>query len=150
MRRILLLSFFLSIGIMLQAQTADKKWAVGLGGGGYYGNTLEGTGFMTEFYLSRYLNSSFDLMLLNNLGLANSEVVSTLDVSGTFLNLRYKLNNGYILSEDSHVQPYLYGGPGLIQDNDVSGVNFDAGIGFKFPLSSSVALFVEGEVYEGP
>ncbi|WP_321290341.1 OmpA family protein [uncultured Sunxiuqinia sp.] len=149
MKRIFLLSFFISMGLLLQAQTADKKWAVGLGGGAYYGNTLEGTGIMTEFYLSRYLNSSFDLMLLNNLGLSNSEVENTLDISATFLNLRYKLNNGYILNENSGIQPYLYGGPGLIQDNEVSGFNFDAGAGFKFPLSSSIALFVEGGYING-
>ena len=149
MKRIFLLSFFLIAGIILQAQTADKKWGVGVGLGGDYGYTHEGTGLVTEFYLSRYLNSSFDLMLLNNLGLVNSENSSDLDFSSTFLNLRYKLNNGYILKEDGVVQPYLYGGPGLMQDNDVDGINFDAGIGSKFALSPSVALFLEGGFIEG-
>ena len=149
MRRILLFSLFLSIGIMLHAQTADKKWAVGLGGGAYYGNTTEKTGVITEFYLSRYLNSSFDLMLLNNLGLRNSEEESSLDMSSTFLNLRYKLNNGYLLNENSAVQPYLYAGPGYIQDNETESLNWDAGLGFKFPLNPSIALFVEGGFIEG-
>ena len=143
MKRILLLCFLLSIGLMLHAQTADKKWAIGLGGGAYYGNTLNGTGLATELYLSRYLSPSFDLMLLNNLGLSNSEVKSTLDISGTFLNFRYKLNNGYLLNENSAIQPYIYGGPGYIQDNETEGIDFDAGLGFKFPLSPSIALFVE-------
>lgn len=149
MKRIILLSLFLSTAMVLSAQTADKKWAVGLGAGAYYGNTLEGTGFSSEFYLSRYLNSSFDLMLLNNLGFGNSEIKSTLDMGSTFLNLRYKLNNGYIVNEESAVQPYLYAGPGYIQDNETESLNWNAGLGFKFPLSSSVALFVEGGFIEG-
>jgi len=149
MKKLLLLSFLLSLGIMLQAQTADKKWGLGLGGGVYHGDVLKGTGLMTEFYLSRYVSPSFDLMLLNNLGLSNSEVQSSLDLSNTFLNLRYKLNNGYILDENSGVKPYLFLGPGLIQDNNTSGVNFDAGLGFKFALSQSVALFLEGGYIAG-
>jgi outer membrane protein OmpA-like peptidoglycan-associated protein len=149
MRRTFLLTFFLGIGMILSAQNAEKKWAIGLGGGAYYGTELEGTGLITEFYLSRYLSPSFDLMLLNNLGLANSEVKNTLDFGSTFLNLRYKLSNGYIFSEDSKVQPYLYAGPGIVQDNDASGLNFDTGLGFKFPLSQSVALFLEAGYIHG-
>jgi OmpA-OmpF porin, OOP family len=149
MKRIILMSFLLSIGVMLYAQTAEKKWAVGLGGGAYYGNSKEGTGLITEFYFSRYLSSSFDLMLLNNFGLVNSEVSNNIDFNSTFLNLRYKLNNGYIFQGASKVQPYLYGGPGYIFDNSTEGINWDAGLGFKFPLSSSVALFVEGGFVEG-
>lgn len=149
MRKSFLLLFFLCTGMMLHAQTAEKKWALGLGGGAYYGTELEGTGLITEIYLSRYLNRSFDLMLLNNVGLFNSEVNQDLDMGSTFLNLRYKLSNGYIFKENSAVQPYLFAGPGFIQDNQTSGLNFDAGLGFKFPLSSSVALFVEGGYIEG-
>lgn len=149
MKKLLLLSLFLSIGLMLSAQTAEKKWAVGIGPGIYHGSELKGTGLMTEFYLSRYLSPSFDLMLLNNLGLSNSEVESSLDISSTFLNFRYKLNNGYILDENSGVKPYLYAGPGLLQDNNTSGVNFDAGLGLKFALSQSVALFLEGGYISG-
>jgi hypothetical protein len=42
---------------------------------------------MPEIYLSRYLNSRFDLMLKNDLGLFNSSLKSDLDLSSTFLNL---------------------------------------------------------------
>lgn len=149
MRRIIFLSFFLCIGMMLQAQTADKKWGLGLGAGAYYGNTYEGTGIATELYLSRYLSPSFDLMLLNNLGMGNNKVSSTMDYATTFLNLRYKLNNGYIFKENSSVQPYLYGGPGYMWDNQEEGLNWDAGLGFKFPLSPSVSLFAEAGFVEG-
>ncbi|WP_430973571.1 OmpA family protein [Sunxiuqinia rutila] len=149
MKRIILMSFFLCIGLMLHAQTAEKKWAVGLGGGAYYGNTNEGIGLMTELYFSRYLSPSFDLILLNNLGFYNSEVKNPLDMGTGFLNLRYKLNNGHIFEENSAVQPYLYAGPGYIYDNSTEGINWDAGLGFKFPLSPSVSLFVEGGFVEG-
>ncbi|WP_299579420.1 OmpA family protein [uncultured Sunxiuqinia sp.] len=149
MRKLLLI---LTVGVLFQtahAQNRDKKWGLGLGAGAYYGNTLEGTGLATEFYLSRWLSPSFDLMLLNNLGIANSEISSTLDYSASFLNLRYKFNNGYIFKENSSVQPYLYGGPGIIMDNKTEGLNWDAGLGFKFPLSPSVSLFAEAGFIEG-
>lgn len=149
MKKLLLI---LAVGLLFQtgyAQNKDKKWGVGIGAGAYYGNTLEGTGVATEFYLSRYLSRSFDLMLLNNLGLGNNKVSSTMDYASTFLNLRYKFNNGYIFKENSSIQPYLYGGPGFIIDNDSEGINWDAGLGFKFPVSPSVSLFAEAGFVEG-
>ena len=133
MKKLLLI---LAVGLLFQtgyAQNKDKKWGVGIGAGAYYGNTLEGTGVATEFYLSRYLSRSFDLMLLNNLGLGNNKVSSTMDYASTFLNLRYKFNNGYIFKENSSIQPYLYGGPGFIIDNDSEGINWDAGFRFQIP-----------------
>ncbi len=149
MKKLLLLFIFLLSGIIMQAQTADKKWAVGLGAGLYHGNTLKGTGFIPELYLSRYISPSFDLMLNQNLGMFNSKNDYDLDFSGTFLNMRYKLNNNYILSEEASVRPYVFGGPGYLLDNEIGVLTFDAGLGFKFPLSESVSLFVEGGYIDG-
>lgn len=150
MRRLFLLFVFLLAGIMSFAQTADRKWAIGLGGGIYHGNTLDGNGFIPQLYLSRYLSPSFDLKLDQELGLFNSEVnYNDLDFSGTFLNLSYKLNNGHIFKEDGTLRPYLYAGPGLIYDQDINNFTFDAGVGTKIGLSESVALFVEGGYIDG-
>jgi outer membrane protein OmpA-like peptidoglycan-associated protein len=131
------------------SQTAEKKWAIGLGAGVYGNLETDGIGFMPELYLSRFLSPSFDLRLQQDLGLFNSEVKSSLDVANYFLNLRYKFNNGKILSETSFLQPYLYAGPGYLFDNKTDGLNFDAGVGTKFKLSPSTALFIEGGYIDG-
>lgn len=143
---ILVASLFLFSGY---AQTPDKKWAIGIGAG-LYDNTANTrafdsyTGFTPEFYLSRYLNPSFDLMLKDELGYKDQNASGTLDMNNVLLNLRYKLNNGYILKENSGIKPYLFAGPGYLSDNMANNINFDAGVGVKFALSPSVALYVEG------
>ncbi len=50
------------------AQNADKKWAIGLGPGAYYNLEKEDLGFLGEFYFSRYLSPTFDLMLKSEAG----------------------------------------------------------------------------------
>ena len=127
------------------AQNADKKWAIGLGPGVFNNFEKEELAFLTEFYLSRYLSPSFDLMLNNNAGFSDDGW----DIVNVSLNLRYKFYNGMILQENSAVQPYLFAGAGNLWDNLESGINFNAGIGSKFPLSQSVALFVEAGYIKG-
>ncbi len=145
MKKILLLSLVLFSVFSVQAQTAENKWGIGVGAGIYHGNTYDRNGFMPEIYIGRYLSPSFDLSLNQNLGLYNSEV----DITGTYLNLKYKLSNGKILSETSKFRPYLYAGPGYIFDNTTDNLTFDAGIGTKVGLSDAVALFVEGGYIDG-
>ncbi len=127
------------------AQNADNKWAIGLGPGIDYNMEVEETNILADFYISRYLSPSFDLMLDNRTSWWEDGV----DMNTTLLNLRYKLSNGYIFKENSAIQPYLFGGVGYMWDNNADGVNFDGGLGFKVPVSEKVALFVAGSYVSG-
>lgn len=140
---------FLIVALFLVAasfsQNADKKWALGLGPGIFDNMEKSEIALLSEVYLSRYLSPSFDLIWNNNGGFSDDGW----DIVNTSLNLRYKLYNGMILQEDSKIQPYLFGGVGMLWDNQENGANFVGGIGSKFPLSSSVALFIEGGYISG-
>lgn len=132
------------------AQNADSKWAIGLGPGVYYNlNKGELDGFAHEFYISRYLGPSFDLRLNSNGGYTKIGGSTGIDFQNVYLNLRYKLYNGYIFSETAAVQPYLYGGGGMIWDNSEKGFAFNAGLGFKFPVSTNTSLFIEAGYVSG-
>ena len=149
MKKVLMLFIFLLSVIIVQAQTADKKWGLGLGAG-IYGNLEDNSqGFMPELYLSRYLSPSFDVMAQGDFGLFNSKVSSDLDLSDFLLNLRYKLYNGKLISESSVIKPYLYAGGGYLIDNGQNGFNYDAGLGSKFSITPNTALFVEGGYISG-
>lgn len=140
--------FFLALFILAMtsfAQNAEKKWAIGLGPGIYYNLETEGTGFLGEFYLSRYLSPSFDLMLKTDVGLNGGEA----DFVNPALDLRFKFYNGKILSETSAVQPYLFAGPSYLFDNQEDGINFNAGIGSKFPISPNTSLYLEAGYVKG-
>lgn len=120
------------------AQTADKKWGLGLGIGAYNNLDDSSLGFMPELYLSRYLSPKFDLTLKGEMGLFNSKLVNDLDLFNTSLNLRYKFTD-----ESKKFRPYAYAGPGYLQDNSTSGLNFDLGLGGKYYVSAATALYAE-------
>lgn len=155
MKKFALFFFALFVLGSAYAQNADSKWAIGLGPGINY-NLGKGEigGLSHEFYLSRYLNPSFDLRLNSNGGYGDGGV----DFQDVYLNLRYKLNNGYILSETASVQPYLYGGGGMMWDNmgyadkggaEGKGFAWNAGLGFKFPIKTNTSLFIEAGYVSG-
>lgn len=153
MKRITIFTLILFLSYGVYAQNAERKWAIGLGAGGYMtqqvnaaaGNDDTGFGFTPELYFSRYLTPSFDLYLKGNLGLWNSLVEENiLDIGSYGLNLRYKFNNGYIFKEDAKVRPYLFAGAGLLHDHKDQAFSWDAGLGFKFPVSQNTALYLEG------
>ncbi len=133
------LSLFFVFGSVI-AQNAEKKWAVGLGPGVAHNNHTTDFSFMGDVYLSRYLGRSFDIMLKTDAAFGQGGV----DFVNPALNLRYKLYNGYIFSETAAVQPYIYGGPGIMWDNQDNGLSWDVGVGFKFPISENTSLFLEG------
>lgn len=144
MKKILLI---LTANLLLQsafAQTADKKWGIGLGVGGYENLNNSGIGFMPELYLSRYLSPKFDLTLKGDMGLFNSKLTNNLDMFNTSLNLRYKFTD-----ESKKFRPYLYAGPGYLSDNSESGLNFDLGIGGKYYVSPATALYLEAGYING-
>lgn len=138
------IAFFLVFGAAM-AQNADSKWAIGLGPGIYHNNQKGEIGFAHEFYISRYLNPSLDLRLNSNGGYESSGI----DFQDAVLNLRYKLYNGYIFSETAAVQPYLFGGGGYMWDNQAEGFAWNAGLGFKFPVSTNTSLFIEAGYKSG-
>ncbi|WP_167613675.1 OmpA family protein [Maribellus sediminis] len=141
MRKFTLFFFALVLAVgTAMAQNSDKKWAIGLGPGIDYNLESENTGILGDFYISRYLSPRFDLMLDNRMSFDEPGI----DVFNTLLNLRLKLFN-----EDMAIQPYLFGGVGYMWDNQSTGVNFDGGVGLKFPVSPSTSLFVSGSYVTG-
>ena len=158
MKRFTFLAFVFLLTLGVFAQNADKKWAIGLGAGAYNTHQIgdnenmieNGMGLLTDLYLSRYLSPSFDAYLKNNLGLWNKTAKeSTLDISNYSLNLRYKLYNDLIFPASSKVQPYVYAGAGLLNDHALQDPNWNAGLGFKFPLSAATSLYLEGGYIRG-
>lgn len=146
MKKFALFFFALFVLGTAYAQNADSKWAIGLGPGINYNlNKGEIGGLSHEFYLSRYLSPSFDLRLNSTGGYESGGI----DFQKAYLNLRYKLYNGYMFSETAAVQPYLYGGGGMMWDNQGDGFAWDAGFGFKFPISTNTSLFIEGGYTNG-
>jgi len=138
------LSMFFVLGVIV-AQNAEKKWAIGLGPGVYQNLDKNELGFGAELYLSRYLSPSFDLMLKPTAGFNDDGV----DMFNPLLNLRFKFFNGKMLSETSAIQPYLYGGVGYLWDNMTTGVNFDGGVGSKFPIGANTSLYLEAGYLSG-
>ena len=145
---------FLSLFILgtAFAQNADNKWAIGLGPGIFQNLEKNDLGFLGEFYISRYLSPTFDLRLKTDGGLYSEGI----DFVNPALDLRLKLFNGKILSENSAVQPYIYAGAGYLFDNleqnggtDNAGLNFNAGIGSKFPISPNTSLYLEAGYIHG-
>jgi outer membrane protein OmpA-like peptidoglycan-associated protein len=135
---LLLLMLVMVFGTAI-AQNSDSKWGIGLGPALNHNNNKGEFGIGHEFYISRYLSPSFDLRLNSAGGYEEGGV----DFQKVYLDLRYKLNNGYIFKEDAAVQPYILGGGGMMWDNDEQGFTWDAGVGFKFPVGTNTSLFVE-------
>ena len=150
---LLFLAVLFTVGAVM-AQNADKKWAIGLGPGMDYNLDSSEKNALLDFYFSRYLNPSFDIMLDTRMAFwgANFEKFffgEGVDLVNPLLNIRYKLNNGYIFKEKSFIQPYLFGGVGYMWDNQATGVNFDGGAGIKVPIGANTSLFVAGSYVKG-
>lgn len=71
------------------------------------------------------------------------------------LSLEYNFNNGYILPEDSWIQPFLTAGMGIVGQNDKSFFTVPVGGGFRFMVTdqldlnlSSVYKFVDANGYQ--
>ncbi len=145
----------------LFAQTADKKWNIGLHGGATQYNGDLGQGyydFDQAFYgfggvsISRYLGKHFDLNLMGTMGEAGHIENSANNfrvkmITGT-LNLRFNL-----LQPQAHVRPFLFAGAGIVmwdrsdwaRANDVDHKRTDYALpafggGFNFRLGETVNL----------
>lgn len=152
-----LLVFCLAIGIA-EAQTSDKKWGVGVMFGenqynGELGNSI--FKFNEKFYgfgslsLHRYLNPSFNLGIqatYGKYGYEDSDVSSFKgDKFDASLLLAYKFNNGYMLSEDAKLEPYLTAGLGFAgysgdRINDGNDFIIPVGAGLKYHLNDWAAI----------
>ena len=132
------------------AQTQDKQWGIGLGAGVYHNDGVDKFGFMPQFSIGRYINPSFDATFQTELGFLNEpDVDGSTDIANFSLNLKYKLNNGYIINESSGVKPYIYAGPTYLFDNHTEDIDVHAGVGSRFRISPSVDFFVEGGYIDG-
>jgi len=176
--RISLLSLFLAGFLLLSntqiiAQTQDRPIWVSLRVGqdeyrGDYGSEFFdfriGSEFTFGYSLSAYLNSSLDLSVSMDAGILDAEIDidrrTTESFSKPFINtnlqLRYNLSNGYILRENTAIQPYLSTGLGVTfftgdGDREVNGeganiipsgrtISIPVGIGFEIPVSNAVSL----------
>lgn len=111
------------------AQTKERKWNLGvLGGFSVYAGDMGNS--MTDFTyavfrqnptagltISRYLSRSFDLTLMSTVGSWGYYPDNDTKFKGTMvhgnLNFKYKINNGYMIAEDSRLAPYLFAGMGI-------------------------------------
>lgn len=126
MRKIFTLLFLVAVISVIHGQTSDNKWALGLmvGKNEYQGDLGNGICKFSPFYgngaisFNRYLNPSFDVVILWELGNIGYENRFTSfharKYDGSVL-LKYKFDNGYILPEDCRVAPFLAAGPGLVK-----------------------------------
>ncbi|WP_163713187.1 OmpA family protein [Mangrovibacterium lignilyticum] len=143
MKRQILLFALSMIILSVSAQTSDRKWAVGIGSGVYGALGENSLGYMPELSVSRYLSPSLDVFFLQNLGLANNKIESNLDVALSTIGVRYKLYNGMILPESSMLKPFVYGGPSYISDNNLNRINFNLGLGVKYPIKRNISLYAQ-------
>lgn len=145
----------------VDAQTRERKWNLGILGGisvyaGDLGNSM--TNFTYDVFrqnplggatISRYLNKSFDLTLMGTNGSYGYYVNHTTIFKGNMLhgnlNLKYKLNNGYFLSEDSWIAPFIFAGAGV---SNITGTKINegmdypivGGLGIKLRLTNALNL----------
>jgi len=159
MKKATLLLFVALFAFSAYAQNDEKRWAFGIGAGIYDGqrNWLKedqkewiGIYFNPEAYISRFISPSFDTYLKGNFGFKpyRDDKMSS-DFVNAALNFRYKLFNDIIFPSTSKVQPYLFAGPTYLWDNQGTDLGFHAGLGFKFPLTPSTSLYLEGAYLDG-
>jgi outer membrane protein OmpA-like peptidoglycan-associated protein len=160
-----------------KAQTVERKWNLGAMGGisvyaGDLGNST--TNFTSDVFnqnlnlglsLNRYLNKSFDISLMATIGSWGYYLDGNTIFKGTMahgnLNLKYKFNNGYFLSEDSKLAPYIFAGAGISNytgDRITNGLDYPivGGIGLRYRMSNTLSLFYQatygymGTAYNNP
>jgi outer membrane protein OmpA-like peptidoglycan-associated protein/opacity protein-like surface antigen len=153
------------------SQNPDQKWSLWLGTGplqykgeiGNQFNKLNDYKMGYQVAVSRYLSKSFDvsfdldLRLLDESGGKSDKWQVFGSVLAPTINLHYKLNNGYLLKENSLFQPYVKVGTGAFvgftkgvsasndqkyDDTKIASV-LTYGIGTKVKVSEKVSLFAE-------
>lgn len=151
--------FFVALVLMLSisiAQTADKKWNIGIHGGlANYSGEL-GNGFLNlnqalygfgGLSVSRYLSSNFDLstdIIYGEVGFVEKEISR---FRGNFLH--FNINARYnFLNEQKKLRPYLFLGAGFNYFNDkftVGSAGYEeaipaGGLGLNYRVNSTVSV----------
>lgn len=161
-RLLFFLCFWLLYSPQLFSQNNSHKWSVG---GAYVVTNMEGlfnqkalkpnnyTGGV-KIFLGRYLSPSFNLRLEGSYGNLFYPKVSfyperTLAVftqqnffDAAFL-IEYKLNNNYLVKENSIIQPHVFIGFGTNNMNRDMNTYFPFGAGLKFKVTNWLALNLE-------
>ncbi|WP_298223813.1 OmpA family protein [Flavobacterium sp.] len=155
MKKLLLLAICFAATLSTQAQTKDRKWAVGLHGGAiqyhgdlghdFYSNSKTAYGF-GGISFAAYLNSHMDVQVLytrGTLGYDSGVTGFKSDFSSISANLRI-----YFLNSDWMVRPYGFGGIGAIlfdrqlnfQKELIDTALPSAGGGLTFQLNDAIAI----------
>lgn len=123
---LLFMAALLMQSITSHAQHVDAPWGLGVGFNAREFSQIPNNEFENlEWYRAfriqwgRYLNPSFDAILASTFfasALQDRRKEELLDLD---LNLRYKLNNGYMLKERSVIAPYLSAGFGINLQEEV-------------------------------
>ncbi len=155
MKKLLLISICFAFTFIINAQTIDKKWNIGLHGGlSQYKGDLGSDFYKTDmaFYgvggisVSRYIASHFDLNLFVAKGTVGYNRTSgnfRRDFTSATMNFRFN-----ILGPQSNVIPYLFAGAGVmlfdkninITEKKVDYIAPSGGAGINFKLGPSVIL----------
>lgn len=165
--------FILVLGLLIFnqlhtfSQDADSKWALEISTGkneyrgdrgiGFFTGGVDYSGFsgigvnkdFIEIGLTKYLNSNFDISGLissGDYGIYRHQLnYFSGRKSDLTIGLRYKLNNGYILSENAFISPYFSVGAGAATYSGYESsvpmsylLNF--GIGLKLRLSPALSI----------
>lgn len=163
----------LILGAEAQAQNYAKRFGVeGFGGLVEYGGDRGSTYFISRkpnyqgggAAFGYYVNPSFDAIasfMVGDMGIRDwsypQKYGFTARVTNIQMGLRYKLNNNYLLSEDSKIRPYIQGAWGGFQSvsriiHDVEGygqnrsqwaVQWSAGAGIKYAITDAFDVFIQ-------
>jgi len=165
---LLLCACFFSFG-QINAQNATAPWSIGLSGGkSAYNGDLGNAFFNFEqpyqgiggLKIARYINPSLDVSLDGTYGRYGYWENGTDQFLSNMLQgnvtLDYKFNNGYILSEDAIIAPYIFGGLGFTNINheeneagtaraaDGTDVYIPLGLGATVNITPNLGLFWQG------
>ena len=159
MKKLLLLTCIcLAFISIINAQTEDRKWNIGLHGGisqfsgglgnGFYSNKLSfnDANYLGGFSVSRYLSNHFDVSFSaskGKVGYVGRKGSFSSEFTSALINLKFNL-----LGEKSFIRPYLFvGGGAMVFDKNLAinkkNMDFIApsyGGGIKIQLSPVVAF----------
>ena len=174
----LILIGILITGTFATAQNDSCKLAYNI----HFGNMDYSGDYSTKFYritdgfnvgagAALYMVPSFDLTAdlkygrvrdINNTKVWNHDLWDSLRFKANLgmlqVNLKYKFNNGYILRENSTIQPYIFGGLGLWYSKStgwghmgdftnkpekVFAFAYQYGLGLKYQMNLHVGFFIQ-------